>query len=131
MYQNINILGRVGKIETKGSVTKLSLVVNDKYKDKSGEMIERSEWFNCDAFGKTGEVLNQYVGVGDMLFVSAEYRTSKWVTNDGENKSSHSFVIQKFSFLPKAKSDDKQSSYNNPSKGNNSIPQDDESDLPF
>lgn len=111
MFQQVTILGRVGKIEQKGSVTKINLVVNSKYKAKDGNMVDTSEWFDCVAFGRTGEIAMQYVQQGDMLFVTAEKSTNKV-----DDKYFTSFKIQDLKMLPKG-GDSSSKAPSKPSKG--------------
>ena len=132
MFQQVTILGRVGKIEQKGTVTKINLVVNSKYKAKDGNLVETSEWFDCVAFGRTGEIASQYVQAGDMLFVIAEKSTNKV-----DDKYFTSFKIQELKMLPKG-GDSSPKAPSKPSKGAvgkkayTPAPQEDASDdLPF
>lgn len=112
MFQQVTILGRVGKIEQKGSVTKINLVVNSKYKGKDGNLVETSEWFDCVAFGRTGEIAMQYVQSGDMLFVTAEKSTNKV-----DDKYFTSFKIQDLKMIPKAGAAEGGQPKGKPSKG--------------
>ena len=125
MFQQVTILGRVGKIEQKGSVTKISLVVNSKYKGKDGNMVENSEWFDCVAFGRTGEVAMQYVGVGDMLFVTAEKSTNKV-----DDKYFTSFKIRELKMMPKSSSEGAPPK-SKPSKSYTAHVPDESEDMPF
>ena len=105
MFQETNILGRVGKIEQKGNVVNLSLAVSEKYKNKQGEMVDTTEWFNCVAFNRTGEIIAQYVEKGHLLFVKAKQSSNKYTDKNGEERTGTNFIIQSFSFLPNASSD--------------------------
>lgn len=84
-------IGNVGQIETKylpsgESVTNLSLAVNDKYKNKAGEMVEHTEWVRVSLFGKLSEIAERYVKKGDPLYVSGQMKTRKWQDKDGQDR---------------------------------------------
>ena len=84
-------IGNVGKIETKylpsgEGVTNISLAVNDKYKNKSGELVEHTEWVRVAFFGKLSEVAEKYVKKGDPLYVSGQMKTRKWQDKDGQDR---------------------------------------------
>ena len=84
-------IGHVGQIETKylpsgEGVTNLSLAVNDKYKSKSGELVEHTEWVRVSFFGKLSEVAEKYVKKGDPLYVSGQMKTRKWTDKDGQDR---------------------------------------------
>lgn len=83
-----NFIGNVGKIETRylpsgECITNLSLAVNDKYKDKSGQVVEHTEWVRVSFFGKLAEIAAQYVKKGDPLYVSGSMRTRKYSDKEG------------------------------------------------
>lgn len=84
-------IGNVGQIETKylpsgEGVTNLSLAVNDKYKSKSGELVEHTEWVRVAFFGKLSEIADKYVKKGDPLYVSGQMKTRKWQDKDGQDR---------------------------------------------
>lgn len=86
-----NFIGNVGQIETKylpsgEAVTNLSLAVNDKYKNKAGEMVEHTEWVRVTFFSKLAEIAAQYVKKGDPLFVTGSMKTRKWQDKDGQDR---------------------------------------------
>lgn len=84
-------IGNVGQIETRylpngEGVTNLSLAVNDKYKNKSGELVEHTEWVRVAFFGKLSEVAEKWVKKGDPLYVSGQMKTRKWQDKDGKDR---------------------------------------------
>ena len=88
-----SFIGNVGQIETRylpsgEGVTNLSLAVNDKYKNKSGELVDSTEWVKVAFFGKLSEVAEKWVKKGDSLFVSGQMKTRKWQDKDGQDRYS-------------------------------------------
>lgn len=88
---NCCFIGSVGNIETKympsgEGVTNLSLAINDKYKNKSGELVEHTEWVRVAFFGKLSEIAEKYVHKGDPLYVSGQMKTRKWQDKDGHDR---------------------------------------------
>ena len=86
-----NFIGNVGSIETKylpsgEGVTNISLAVNDKYKNKNGEMVDSTEWVKVSFFGKLSEIAEKYVKKGDPLYVSGQMKTRKWQDKDGQDR---------------------------------------------
>lgn len=63
----IILIGRVGKVEDKGNFVKLSLATNKKVK---GEDI--TQWHSLMVFGKTMDVVKQYVEKGSLIGVEGE-----------------------------------------------------------
>lgn len=89
-----NFIGRVGKeIEPRytpdgKSVVNFSLAVSEQWKDKQGAKQERTEWINITAFDKLAEIIAQYVGKGDLLYISGKMVTRKWQDQSGADRYS-------------------------------------------
>lgn len=81
------------------AVLNISLACNEKYKDKTGEMKESTEWVRCVLFDKRAETLAQYCRKGSKLFVEGKLRTRKWQDKEGNDKYSTEIVVSGFQFL--------------------------------
>jgi single-strand DNA-binding protein len=73
-------IGNVGSIETRylpngEAVCNIAMAVNDKFKNKAGEMVEHTEWVRISFFSKLDEIAAQYVKLGDPIYVSGIMRT--------------------------------------------------------
>ena len=99
----INLIGRLGSDPTTKqvgdtSVTDFSLAVSEKFKDKSGNKVEQTDWFNCQAWGKAGEVIAQYVKKGHALYITGRSKVSTYEKN-GEKKYAHFVRVDGFEFM--------------------------------
>jgi single-strand DNA-binding protein len=108
MLNQCNFIGRLGKDpETRSvgdtTVTNFSLACGEKWKDKQGNKQEKTEWVNCQAWGKLGEIVQQYVGKGDLLFVSGKLQTRKWQDQSGADKYTTEIVIKDMQMLGEKK----------------------------
>jgi single-strand DNA-binding protein len=96
MAKSINkviLIGNVGKdpevkYTTSGvALAKFSLATNEKFKDKSGEWQERTEWHNVLAWQRLAEIVGEHVQKGTKLFIEGRLQTSSWEDrNSGEKK---------------------------------------------
>ena len=59
-------------------VTKFSLATNERYKDKAGEWVDKTEWHNVVAWAKLAEIAEKYVKKGHQLFVEGQIQTRSW-----------------------------------------------------
>lgn len=105
-------IGNVGSIETKylpsgEGVTNISLAVNDKYKNKAGELVDSTEWVRVSFFGKLSEIAQKYVKKGDPLYVSGQMKTRKWTDKDGQDRYSTEIRGDKMQLLGSKGGDDK------------------------
>lgn len=57
------------------------------------------EFVRCTAFGKTAEIINQYLGQGDGIQVQGRLKTDSW-EKDGERKSMTKVIVNSFEFPP-------------------------------
>lgn len=69
------------------AVAKFSLATNEKFKDKSGEWQDRTEWHNVVAWQRLAEIVGEYVRKGTKLYVEGKLQTSSWEDrNSGDKK---------------------------------------------
>lgn len=78
-------------------VVNLSVATSEKWKDKSGERKEKTEWhrvviFN-DHLAKTAE---NYLKKGSQVYLEGSLQTRKWTDQSGQEKYSTEVVLQKF-----------------------------------
>ena len=88
MYNKCNLIGHLGKdpeIKTVGDIVvgKFSLATGKKYKNKSGETVEETQWHNIVVWGKGAEIAEKYLKKGSFVLVEGEIRYRTW---EGEDK---------------------------------------------
>ncbi|MDD2751053.1 MAG: single-stranded DNA-binding protein [Acidithiobacillus sp.] len=106
MYQRIEIMGRIGKIETRYTkdgdpVVNMSVATSESYKDKNGEKKEITEWHNVVIFKKLAEVANEYCQKGQLVFLAGKLRTRKWADKDGNDRYTTEMVANELKMLSK------------------------------
>ena len=74
------------------AVTNVSVATSEKWKDKSGEMQEHTEWHRVAFFGKLAEIAGEYLKKGSPVYVEGRIRTRKWQDKDGQDKYSTEIV---------------------------------------
>jgi single-strand DNA-binding protein len=102
----IQLIGRLGKDpESKFTpngkkVAHFSLAVSNRWKDKSGETKESTEWVNIEAWGRLGEVCQEYLKKGSLIYIEGRLKTEKY-EDKGETKYFTKVVTQTLQFLDK------------------------------
>ena len=94
------LIGNVGGINENNNdkFFKFSLATNEKWKDKSGELQEKTEWHSVTIFGKSVSVAQKYITKGMKIYVEGKLTTSKY-EKDGETRYSTGVSCFDFKFL--------------------------------
>jgi len=79
-----------------GAITNISIATTDKWKDKNGEMQEKTEWHRVAFFGKLAEIAGEYLKKGSQVYVEGRLQTRKWQDKDGQDKYTTEVVLQGF-----------------------------------
>lgn len=75
------------------AVAKFSLATSEKYKDKAGELQERTEWHNIVAWARTAEVAAEYLKKGSTVFIEGRIRTDSWDDKETGQKKYRTEII--------------------------------------
>lgn len=87
------------------SVANFSIATSERFTDKSGEKQEKTEWHNCNMWGKPVEAIGQYLLKGTKLCVLGSLQTRKW-EKDGETRKSTEIKVYKVVLLGEKKQRD-------------------------
>lgn len=125
---NISIIGRMGKdveISTsqgKGTtIGKFSVGVTRKF-DKT-----ITDWFNCVAFGKTAEIIEQYVKKGHQIGITGEIQFGSYDNKDSVKVYTTTLMVNSFDFV----GNNGQAAAGNKDNFEEDITPEDNSDMPF
>lgn len=81
------------------AVCEFGMAMNHKWRDKEGNSHEDTCFVNCAAFGRQGEVINQYMSKGKPILVEGRLKYHQWTAQDGSKQSRLSVVVDNFQFL--------------------------------
>ncbi|MBQ2672962.1 single-stranded DNA-binding protein [Candidatus Saccharibacteria bacterium] len=86
------------------SVCSFSVAVNRTYRDASGEQKEDVSFIDCSAWGKLGEMINQYAKKGSGVLVSGRLDQRSWEDKaTGQKRSRVEIVAEDFNFTGSAR----------------------------
>jgi single-strand DNA-binding protein len=60
------------------AVAKFTLATNERFKDKSGEWQDRTEWHNITAWARLAEIAGEYLKKGRTVYIEGSLRTDSW-----------------------------------------------------
>lgn len=82
------------------SVTNFSLAVNRTWKGQDGETKEAVSFIDCVAWGKTGEVIAQYIQKGRPILVDGRLDQRSWDDKEsGQKRSKIEVTVENFNFV--------------------------------
>ena len=109
MAKSVNkviLLGNVGKdpeIKATASgvaVATFSIATSERFKDKTGNWQDRTEWHNLVAYQRTAEIIRDYVKKGNKLYVEGRLQTSSWDDKTtGQKKYRTEIIVSDLSLL--------------------------------
>lgn len=85
----VQLIGRLGKdpethfTTTGKKVALFSVAVSRRWRTSEGESKESTDWFNIEAWGHLGEICQQYLHKGSLVFLEGRLHTDR-VENQGE-----------------------------------------------
>lgn len=88
----VQLIGNLGKDpETRFTPTgkKLShfpVAVSRSWRTSEGEEKEATDWFNVEAWGRLGEVCQQYLSKGRLVYIEGSLRTDRWTDDKSETR---------------------------------------------
>lgn len=106
------LLGSLGKdpevkyIPSGTAVANFSMATSEKFKSKSGEWEEKTEWHNIQAWARLAEICGEYLQKGSMVYIEGRIQTRKWEDKDGKDRYTTEIVAEKMQMLSKTKGKD-------------------------
>jgi len=105
MLNQVQIIGRVGndpdikELDNGITIAKFSVATTEKWKDKSGETKEHTEWHKVVIFGRLSDVVKNYVSKGSLLYLSGKLKTNKYTDENGAEKYSINVIADTMKLL--------------------------------
>ncbi len=105
LSNQVQLIGRLGeavelkKAENGSDFARLSIAINESYKNKNGEKVENTSWFNCIAWGKTAELLEQYGEKGKKMLVHGKLSNHNYTDKEGVKRYATEIYVDEFLFL--------------------------------
>lgn len=87
----VQLIGYLGKdpeskyTPTGKKVAHFSIAVTQRWKT-GGETKEYTEWVNIEAWGRLGEICQQYLKKGSLVYLEGRLKTDKYEDKDGDTR---------------------------------------------
>jgi len=99
------LLGNLGKDPevryTAGGtpVASFSLATTEKFKGKSGEWEEKTEWHNITLWAKLAELAGEFLSKGKSVYIEGKLSTRKWTDKDNKDRYTTEIIGEKMQLL--------------------------------
>lgn len=117
----VTILGTLTRdIELKylpsgSAIGNFSIAVNKKYKNASGELVEKVSFFDVVSFGKQSETINQFFHRGSRILITGELEQQTWQDQQTQqNRSKVVIQLKSFDFIDRKSDNQQQGAYQQP-----------------
>lgn len=86
------VIGHLGqdpeaRLMPDGTVTaSFNVATDESYKDKAGQIVEKTEWHKIAMFGRLAEIARDYLKKGSKVYVEGKLRTREWLHKEHGHK---------------------------------------------
>jgi single-strand DNA-binding protein len=97
----IGNLGRDPELRQAGSsdVCSFPIATSEKYKDREGDWVERTEWHRVVVWGKTATACAEHLQKGSQVCVEGKIQSRKWEDSDGNERVAFEIIAINVQFL--------------------------------
>lgn len=99
------LLGNLGRdpevryLPSGDPVANITIATSSRYKSKTGEMVEETEWHRVTFFGRLAEIAAQYLKKGRPVYVEGRIKTRKYTDKDGIEKYATDIIANEMQLL--------------------------------
>lgn len=92
LRNTVQLIGHVGNtpeivnLESGKKLAKFSIATNENYKNNKGEKITDTQWHNIVAWGKTADLIENYVIKGKEIGIEGKLTSRSYEDKDGQKR---------------------------------------------
>lgn len=107
MKNSVLLMGNLGgdpvisEFSNGGKLARLSLATHEFYRDKNGELIEKTEWHRCIAWGKLAEKIKDRLRKGSRIAVRGKLTYRSYEDKDGKQRTLPQIQITEYTVMEK------------------------------
>lgn len=144
MLNKIQLIGNVGAdpevrtLQDGTMVATVNIATSERFKDKNGDLKEKTEWHRVVLWRSLAEIAEKYVKKGAQVFIEGKLTTREWTTDSGEKRYATDIVARELKLLGRKSAEDpnhheqrheESASHDNSPQSGRLLPEPD--DLPF
>ena len=107
LRNKVQLIGNLGNdpeivnLDSGKKLAKFSIATNETYKNNKGERLTDTQWHNVVAWGKTAEVIENYVTKGKEVAIEGKLTSRSYETKHGEKRYLTEIVCNELLLLGK------------------------------
>lgn len=107
LRNKVQLIGNLGNdpeivnLDSGKKLAKFSIATNETYKNNKGERVADTQWHNVVAWGKTAEVIENYVTKGKEVAIEGKLTSRSYETKQGEKRYLTEIVCNELLLLGK------------------------------
>lgn len=105
MLNKVLLIGRLTRapecryISNSDCVCNFGLATSEKYTDKSGNKVEKTEFHNITLYRKLAEIAAQYLQKGSLVYLEGKIQSRKYTGKDGIERTAYEIVCNEMKML--------------------------------
>ena len=105
LKNRVQLIGNLGMnpeikiLESGKKLAKFSIATNESYKNAKGEKIEDTQWHNLIAWGKTADIVEQYLQKGNEVAIEGKLSNTSYDDKDGNKRYATEIVVNELLML--------------------------------
>lgn len=107
LRNSVRLIGNLGgnpdvkTLEKGNKVAKFTLATNDIYTDKDGKKVTDTQWHNIVAWGKTAEIIEEFLTKGSEVAVEGRLISRSYDGKEGDKKYITEIILNELLMLGK------------------------------
>ena len=105
MLNKVHLIGRLGRdpetryLTNGDAVCNFSIATSEKYTDKSGNKVEKTEFHNIVLYRKLAEIAGQYLEKGSLIYLEGKIQSRKYTDKQGVERTAYEIVCHEMKML--------------------------------
>ena len=105
LRNKVQLIGNLGNdpeiitMDSGKKLAKFSIATNETYKNQQGERVTDTQWHNVIAWGKTAEIIEEYVTKGKEVAVEGKLTTRSYDDKEGNKRYTTEVVCNELLML--------------------------------
>ncbi|MBA3846898.1 MAG: single-stranded DNA-binding protein [Planctomycetes bacterium] len=108
MSLNLNQVSLAGRLTRDPQVKALAndkvvadfgVAINRRWKGADGEVKEEATFLDIEAWGRTAELVGQYLAKGSPVYIDGRIRVDQWQDKDGSRRSKMKIIAESVQFI--------------------------------